>query len=157
MLKFFAPVESKEHCHIRGSTRGTHLKNIKARVDTHWKTKLSHRSIVTHTSSAKVSSSVTVNVRKMVLTKETEKSKSGKLLNKMDRLAQSKRQNISSPPRRKRIVVTKAKAKESEMDSVASTKAIKNAPVSQSTLRPPTFCSYSNGLGVSILKIKYGK
>lgn len=136
MLNFFVTVTAKEQL-----TKVQNFKNVKARVDTHWKGKLSQQSTVKHASSAKVkasssSSSILLNGRKMVRTNPTEMaSKRGtKLLNKTDRLAQSKRQN-SALPRRKAVVALK-----------------KLNPTVQTRFQPPTFDSYSNGLinGVSI-------
>lgn len=121
----FAAVRSKERCQIIGST--TDFKNVKARVDTHWKTKFSHRPIV------KKASAVTVNAREMARTKATEKTlfKSRKFLNKMDCLVQSNRQDRKLPCRKPN------QAKPSDSNRASTT---------QPRFRPPTFSSQSNGL-----------
>lgn len=123
----FAAVRSKERCQITGST--TDFKNVKARVDTHWKTKFSHRPIV------KKASSVTVNAREMVRTKTTEK-------NKMDCLVQSNRQDSKLPCRKP----NQAKPSNSIKKLEGSRKAMVSAPTTQRRFRPPTFSSHSKGL-----------
>lgn len=169
---------SNEICQLSGSAAAIDLKNVKARVDTHWKSDLPRRPNVARTNSVKASSSVAGIASvlgpannsgpKLVRTKATETAilKEVKLVDKTDRSAQLKRQD-STLTRRKVVTTTKttgtitivkktstqaAKSSDSDNDSVASAKTIASVPAIQSRFRPPTFTSYSNGLidGVSI-------
>lgn len=167
-------VGSNENYPINGSASIVDLKNVKPRVDSHWKNELpARRPLVTRTSSGKLPlSAANSSAPKLVRTKATETAtvKEVKLVDKTDRSAQLKRQD-STLTRRKVVTTTVKKAtaattgiitivkktatathsKSSDTDSVSSSNTIASVPAIQSRFRPPTFSSYSNGLidGVS--------
>lgn len=148
------------------------LKNVKARVDTHWKNEPIRKQLSRNNSLKKApltsvnGSTSALAGPKLVKIKTTQTAtlKEAKLADKSDRLALLKRQD-STLTRRKPFVgttktgdvdatkrtVTRTKSSDSE-GSVASTKVIQDGPVIQSRFRPPTETSYSNGLidGVSV-------
>lgn len=154
------------------------LKNVKARVDTHWKNEPIRKQLTRNNSSLKKQTSITSSSAltsahlgpKLVKTKtiETATLKEAKLVDKTDRSAVLKRQD-STLSRRKVIsgasgtskigsvdvtkrTVTRTKSSDSEASS-ASSKVIQDGPVIQSRFRPPSFtATYSNGLinGVSM-------
>lgn len=137
------------------------LKNVKARVDTHWKNE-PLRKPVSRSNSVKKSSLTSINSigsgPKLVKTKTTETAtlKQAKLvptvLKRQDstlgrRVKLSGTNQIGSVDVSKRTV-TRTKSD----DSAEVPKVIASAPVLQSRFRPPSFTSsYSNGLidGVS--------
>lgn len=114
---------SNENCQLSGSATVVDLKNVKPRVDTHWKSELPRRPIVTRTSSVKLASSTSSSSStgiasilgpannsgpKLVRTKATETAtlKEVKLVDKTDRSALLKRQD-STLTRRKVVTATK--------------------------------------------------
>lgn len=170
--KAINPNGSNENCNLTNGT-GIDLKNVKARVDTHWKNEplrkpasLARNNSIQKTSVTGITTlaSNTHSGPKLVKAKtsETATLKSVKLVDKSERPA-IKRQD-STLTRRKVITgtktatvdatkrtVTRTKSSDSDSDAAAS-KVIIDVPVVQSRFRPPTFSSYSNGLinGVSI-------
>lgn len=110
---------SNENCPLSGSATANALKNVKPRVDTHWKNDVPRRPLVTtRTSSGKLTSSTggigsilgpaNNSGPKLVRTKTTETAtvKEVKLVDKTDRSAQIKRQD-STLTRRKVVTATK--------------------------------------------------
>lgn len=169
--KAINPNGSNESCNSTNAS-AIDLKNVKARVDTHWKNEPLRKPSVTRNNSMKKTSvtgittlvSNTNSGPKLVRAKtsETATLKSVKLVEKSERPA-IKRQD-STLTRRKVITntkigtadttkrtVTRTKSSDSESDAAAA-KVIIDVPVVQSRFRPPSFSSYSNGLinGVSI-------
>lgn len=166
--KITNPNGSNENCNSANGT-GIDLKNVKARVDTHWKNEPLRKASVSRNNSIKktsvtgISSLPSTNSGpKLVRTKTTETA-TLKEVKLVDKSAVLKRQD-STLTRRKVITTTtktgtvdtskrtviRTKSTDSEGD-VASSKVIADVPVIQSRFRPPTFASYSNGLinGVS--------
>lgn len=155
---------------------GVDLKNVKARVDTHWKNEPIRKQLSRNNSIKKQPSITSINALtsaqpgpKLVKAKtsETATLREAKLVDKSDRSALLKRQD-STLSRRKPIAglsgtskigsvdiskrtVTRTKSNDSGSGTVSS-KVIQDGPAIQSRFRPPSFsASYSNGLidGVS--------
>lgn len=147
------------------------LKNVKARVDSHWKNEPSRKAVVSRNNSIRKASGTgisglpnTNSGPKLVKTKTTETAtlKEVKLIDKSDRTAVIKRQDstltrrkIVSGPKTATVeaskkTVTRTRSADSESDAVSQ--FIVDVPVVQSRFRPPHLAtSYSNGLinGVS--------
>lgn len=143
------------------------LKNVKARVDTHWKNEPLRKPLSRSNSTVKKASLTSINSigstnsgPKLVKTKsiETATLKEVKIVEK----AAVKRQD-STLTRRVKIATATSKAsnidikrtvtrtKSSDSTEVKASKVIADVPAIQSRFRPPTSSSYSNGLidGVS--------
>lgn len=143
------------------------LKNVKARVDTHWKNEPLRKPLSRSNSTVKKTSLTSINTigstnsgPKLVKTKsiETATLKEVKIVDKPG----LKRQDSTLTRRAKPVPTTSkinsidikrtvTRTKSSDSTEVKASKVIADVPAIQSRFRPPSSSSYSNGLinGVS--------
>lgn len=145
------------------------LKNVKARVDTHWKHEPLRKPVARSNSTVKKTSITSINAigttqsgPKLVKAKTTETA-TVKEVKFVDKPAALKRQDSTLVRRDKITTVTSkigvanvkrtvTRTKSTDSADVVASKVIAEAPAVQSRFRPPSPSSYSNGMinGVSI-------